>query len=122
MKGFRKAPEIHVGIVRSKFLEFGFPHPYLSSEGAKVIEGKAEAVISSGGISLKQDGRIVAEGPELIFRPADISSDGFGISQVVIGIGFHWEQKQDQYFEGVLKLLIVDGEILAINQVHVLVE
>jgi len=119
MKIFEEVPEIHVGIVRSMSLELGFQHTYLCSEGGRLMDGRAEAVLSSGRIAIRQEGQVVAEGPDLVFSPADASNTGFGINKVVIGIGFHWEQKEDQYFEGVLKLLLVDGEIQAVNQVSV---
>lgn len=41
----------------------------------------------------------------------------FKIKAVTIGIGFHWQQNEDQLFEGGLKLVIEDRTIWAINEI-----
>ena len=41
------------------------------------------------------------------------------IRDVVIGIGFHWEQKEDQEFQGALKLILMEGEIQVVNMISV---
>jgi SpoIID/LytB domain protein len=46
-------------------------------------------------------------------------TDSFELKNVVIGIDFHWEQKEDQQFRGELKLMIDDDNILAINTLDV---
>ncbi len=121
----KEAPEIHVGIIRSDRMEFRFHKPYHLSyegpgfEGDSVIEGLARAEHVDGRIEVSKEGRLVAEGVEVIFTPLDRSQTGFGISDVVIGIGFHWEQKEDQHFPGTLKLILMEGKIQAINMVSV---
>ncbi|MCP4312128.1 MAG: SpoIID/LytB domain-containing protein [Bacteroidetes bacterium] len=117
MKKTGKAPEIHVGIVRSERLEFRFDGPFMT-EG-KRLEGMAEAVFRGGQIEVMQEGQVLASGNEVSFTPVDASGARFGISDVVIGIGFHWEQKEDQLFPGSLKLMILEGEIQAVNLVPV---
>ncbi|MFO7668811.1 MAG: SpoIID/LytB domain-containing protein [Bacteroidales bacterium] len=119
MKRFEKVPEIHVGIVRSRYLEFRFHTPYLLPGMVTGIEGRVEAEVIDDLVEVRQEGRVVAAGAGVIFIPLDASRDGFGISDVVIGIGFHWEQKEDQLFPGALKLVLVEGEIQAINLVSI---
>ena len=44
----------------------------------------------------------------------------FTLNGVTIGINFHWERKEDQTFEGALRLLATaDGTITAINEISV---
>lgn len=43
----------------------------------------------------------------------------FTLKDVVIGINFHWERKEDQTFRGALKLIEEDGEVRAVNIVSV---
>ncbi len=112
-----KAPEIHVGILHSGQMNLRFDGTYMA-EG-KVLEGLAEAVISHERIELSHAGRVIVAGEELLFTPRDAVRARFGISDVVIGIGFHWEQREDQLFPGALKLIILEGEIQAINLVPV---
>jgi SpoIID/LytB domain protein len=55
----------------------------------------------------------------VIFEPVEKKSSRFAVEDVVIGIGFHWEQKEEQEFQGALKLMLLDGEIQVVNVVSV---
>ena len=112
-----KAPDIHVGILRSEILNFRFDSAYLAED--ILLEGEAEAVIRQGQIEIRQQGRVLVSAREPLFIPGDAVKGRFLISDVLIGIGFHWEQKEDQLFRGALKLIILEGEIQAINLVPV---
>lgn len=124
MRIFDQPPEIHVGILCSGYLEFIFHGPFLSSmpganEKKTRLKGTASALIEGGRIILRQEGHTLTEGTELIITPVNILEGGFGISEVLIGKGFHWEQKEQQHFPGALKLMQVNGEIQAVNLVSV---
>ena len=76
---------------------------------------------------INSDGRLVLfddEGIEVI-RSADIgcrslSNATFTLTSVTIGIDFHWERKEDQTFEGNLRLVArKDGTITAINEIGI---
>lgn len=120
-----KTPEIHVGILRSGGLEFEFLHPCHVSGPGKEMEkssgfvGEASAELRQGKIIVKQEGKPVVEGQEIYFDPLNAQKEGFRIKDVLIGIGFHWEQNEDQLFPGSLLLTQVDGEIQVINRVSV---
>ena len=65
------------------------------------------------------DQTIVSEkvsGKEIQLQPLN-SEAKFKIKAVTIGIGFHWQQNEDQLFEGGLKLLIDNNSIWAINEI-----
>ena len=51
---------------------------------------------------------------KLSFVPAG-EDDTFVLKDVVIGINFHWERKEDQRFRGVLEFIVEDEKITAIN-------
>jgi stage II sporulation protein D len=51
------------------------------------------------------------------FDPEDEESACFELSGVVIGIGFHWEQEEDQKFQGSLVLKVLDDRIQVINEI-----
>ena len=55
---------------------------------------------------------------ERLFVPADPEAT-FMLKDVVIGIGFHWERKEDQTFCGALLLKMEEGQVRAINVVPV---
>ena len=55
---------------------------------------------------------------ERLFVPAEKGAS-FTLKDVVIGIGFHWERKEDQTFCGALLLKMEEGQVRAINVVPV---
>lgn len=64
-----------------------------------------------------KDGKISWNGEfydELLFKPQQADSS-FRIKDVVIGINFHWERKEDQQFQGALKLIADKDQLIAIN-------
>ena len=84
-----------------------------------MLEGDAEAEIVNGSISiLSKESRTSFKEP-LILEPLDQVAGRFRLRDVVIGIGFHWEQKEDQEFQGALKLMISEGEIQVVNVISV---
>ena len=50
----------------------------------------------------------------LTLKPNDHSAT-FTLHDVTIGIGFHWERKEEQTFSGQLKFIVEDGLVRAIN-------
>ena len=60
---------------------------------------------------------------ELVFEAATISTlfaePSFILYQVPIGIGFHWERKEDQRFAGTLRFIVEEGKVRAVNIVGV---
>ncbi|MBX2992241.1 MAG: SpoIID/LytB domain-containing protein [Bacteroidetes bacterium] len=56
--------------------------------------------------------------PRITFSPEQDECT-FTIKDVTIGIGFHWQRKEDQQFRGTLKLQLTDEGILAINRVSI---
>lgn len=72
------------------------------------------------------DGRILYRGrlhDELCFDAAPatdlFSGPSFILFGVTIGVGFHWERKQDQTFAGALKLIVEGDRITAVNVIGV---
>lgn len=57
----------------------------------------------------KAEGRIKAVSPDAFFEVKD----------VVIGVGFHWERKENQSFLGDLELMEIDSKIQVINRLPV---
>ena len=53
---------------------------------------------------------------ERLFVPAEQGAS-FTLKDVVIGIGFHWERKEEQTFCGALLLKMEEGQVRAINVV-----
>ena len=83
------------------------------------VSGEFSARPKDGGLSLiGKDGRELARGPEIRLVPEGNAT--FTLRDVTIGINFHWERKEDETFEGGLRLLLnADGTITAINDAGV---
>jgi stage II sporulation protein D len=54
---------------------------------------------------------------ELTLTPSNMQSCAFALSDVTIGIGFHWERNECQAFRGALRLVRRDSGLTAINDV-----
>jgi len=103
-------PVIHVGILSSRKVEFILNGIFITSEG-KNFSGKQKAEWKNGKIFF--DGETF---DELNFQPRDESST-FDLLDVVIGIHFHWERKENQRFKGALKIIVENEELTAVNEI-----
>lgn len=105
-------PNIQVGIMAGTEIS-------IALQGKYTVDGihppaDLEASIVENWIVLRSGQNVFAEGEEFLFvtTAPDCS---FLLKGVTIGIDFHWEQKQDQQFRGILKLMVEDGKVRAIN-------
>ncbi len=102
-----KEPEISVGILHSDTIRFALNATY--HVGVEDVAGEEVVTLSNG--------QIVWRGcvyNELIFEPKEATAS-FCLYDVVIGINFHWERKENQTFRGALKFIIDEGTICAVN-------
>lgn len=69
-------------------------------------------------IFTKSDGQQILSEQEIECQPLDQGT--FTLKDVVIGIGFHWERKENQTFEGRLRLVAQENHaVAAINELSV---
>jgi len=108
----QKEPIIHVGILSATEIEFILNGTFTASNG-KTYSGKQQAEYRDGKVLF--DDESVAE---IIFESTDADSS-FDLIDVVIGINFHWERKENQRFKGALKIIVEDEKITAINRIGV---
>ena len=102
---------LNVGIVSGNKLNFAFNAPYLW--GDETVEGAQEVMAIGGRISWRG-----CEYDELAFAPTTAEAS-FTIDDVVIGVHFHWERREQQTFVGEL-ILVMDGDrIQLINRLPV---
>ena len=100
-------PQITVGILSGKEIEFSFPVKFSSSVGTE-ISGTQKVIY--------QDGK---EYDELSFIPPQNAHAFFELKDVTIGINFHWERKEVQKFKGELKIIIEGEQLTAINVISI---
>ena len=104
---YQEAPDVAVGIVSGQKISFSLNGSY-TAKGA-TIEGQQLVEFAEGGILWNGN-----QYRELTFRPA-ASGASFSLSDVTIGVNFHWERKETQTFLGTLRLVVEADQITAIN-------
>lgn len=117
MSSKNRVPEIEVGILKGERIKFSLLGSFSLEDSD--LQGELEAFVSGGKIKLIQDGNPLETREQIIFHPLDAVQSRIVIRDVIIGIGFHWEQKEDQEFLGALKLMVSDQEIQVVNVVSV---
>ncbi|MCK5134947.1 MAG: SpoIID/LytB domain-containing protein [Bacteroidales bacterium] len=115
----RLSPDIHVGILKAERIQLQLEGRFRIHGKMEDLQGSAEALLNAGNIEIIQNGKKSVFGNSVTFYPVDKVAGRFVINDVVIGIGFHWEQKEDQKFQGALKLKVVDQHIQVINIISV---
>ena len=105
-------PTIHVGILTSATIEFVLNGEFITP-GGKTYTGKHRANYKKTKIAFS--GELVEE---IILEPTD-ENCSFDLINVVIGINFHWERKENQRFKGALKLIVDNKQLTAINHISV---
>ena len=112
-------PIITVGIMHAERIGFFFDSPFRCAEFPNItFDGEYEVFLS-------EDGRVSffeQQFDSLHFTPIEeqdyTSEDGyFELEDVVIGINFHWERKENQRFKGGLTFMIEHGKVVAINEI-----
>lgn len=104
-------PQVKVGIVSGVTIHFALNGPY-TVLGHKAV-GPQTAVMTPQGIVWNNEVY-----PELVFSPlADDAS--FSLSDVTIGVNFHWERKETQTFLGTLHLIQNGDKVCAVNELPV---
>lgn len=110
-----KEPTISVGIVNSEQINFELYGDFRSFGFNELFSGKLLAVIEDDTIIIQNGENTIKVSNEILFEPSDYKSESFLLRDVIIGVNFHWEQKQNQRFLGSLKLIKEAGKITAVN-------
>ncbi len=104
-------PQVSVGILSSKTITFSLQTDYMCLQ--KEVNNQISVSY--------QDGKITWNGvlyDQLLFESTNKEAS-FLIKDVIIGINFHWERKEDQEFRGTLKLIVENDQITAINLIKI---
>ncbi len=112
-------PNIEVGILLKKEINFSLSGEFQLNKGSNFCSNECIVSIEQNKLLISSKGEKQIFENEVIFTPKNLSSDHFEIKNVVIGIDFHWEQEENQKFQGTLKLMIIDGLIQVINVVPI---
>lgn len=106
-----KQPNVNVGIVSGQKIHFSLNKPYLAK--GEMVTGEQEVAFSEGGILWNGN-----QYSSLTFHPQSADAS-FSLSDVTIGVNFHWERKETQTFLGTLHFVVESDKICAINELPV---
>ena len=105
-------PKVSVGIMSEHRIEFHLSSGFIC--GGKACSGRQ--IVNSSQGKIEWNGQSYSE---LLFEPSNPLQDIFELSNVTIGINFHWERKENQSFMGSLKLIVEGDKITAINLIGI---
>jgi len=107
-------PKIEVGIMAHSKIEFLVNGRFKSGSGEILKEGEYSATLNNKTIHIESGNGGVFTADLFILIPVDGASF-FELKDVTIGVDFHWEQKENQRFSGILKLIPEGENVRAIN-------
>ena len=111
LAGKGKQPNVNVGIVSGQKIHFSLNKPSLAK--GEMVTGEQEVAFSEGGILWNGN-----QYSSLTFHPQSADAS-FSLSDVTIGVNFHWERKETQTFLGTLHFVVESDKICAINELPV---
>ena len=104
-------PQVKVGIVSGVTIHFTLNGPYTvlghKAVGAQTVEMTPHGIVWDNEVY-----------PELVFSPLTDEAS-FSLSDVTIGVNFHWERKETQTFLGTLHLIQNGDKVCAVNELPV---
>ncbi len=109
-------PEIEVGIMFAPRISFVLSGEYWWEEKQKQVSGDGSIQYNPS----SKNHKLILNGEEnqvtlpLNFTPRSANAS-LELKDVVIGINFHWERKEDQKFTGGLRIIEEDEKFTAIN-------
>jgi len=103
---------IQVGILSNRTIKFVLNGDFTSSDGT-TYSGKQKAKIKEGKVFFRDE-----YFNEITLNPVTENAS-FDLIDVVIGINFHWERKENERFKGSLKLITEKKKLTAINIIRV---
>ncbi len=117
MRAVEREPKITVGIMDRQVEVFGRLDGDFRGDGIVLVSGRFSAKTEAGMIVLADETHQEISRSRLIRLTGEEGST-FSLFNVAIGKRFHWEQAEDQTFQGRLILRpLKDGTICAINEI-----
>ncbi|MGE5430012.1 MAG: SpoIID/LytB domain-containing protein [Syntrophomonadaceae bacterium] len=112
-------PTVSVGILTAEKISFDLYGDFSSFGFKNTFSGRYTASLEDDIIVIEAEKETYKVTGEISFTPNDLRSESFLIREVVIGVKFHWEQKENQRFAGILKLIKEGDKITAVNALPV---
>ena len=109
---FASQPPVSVGILSATEINVTLEAAYTDSASGTAVQGPQTFSVAPDGTGVVWQGEIHRE---VMLTPAESQVCTFEVADVVIGVGFHWERRENQRFSGSLKIIAENGRITLIN-------
>lgn len=128
MKQIEHEPVVAVGLVLDAvWLDFELHSEFTAQDGTRLAPGKYRVEHEGGGPGVNgyvelRDGRgqLCLTAYKIDLHPINKADGSFTIKGITIGINFHWEQQEDQQFQGSLRFQTNDqARFDVINEIAV---
>ncbi|HBE42150.1 MAG TPA: amidase, partial [Bacteroidales bacterium] len=83
------------------------------------LSGDCMATFRDGGICIKSADTENQSYEQVALIQVNPGSSSFTLHDVVIGLNFHWQRKEDQVFSGSLMFIIEENKITAVNLISI---
>jgi len=91
---------------------------FLLAGETPLLPGEYQASIENNSVVVRDtSGNTVAVSESILIVPGNLEGCRITVRDVTIGVKFHWERKEDQIFQGSLKLISKDESIVVINEI-----
>jgi SpoIID/LytB domain protein len=110
-------PNVSVAILTASEIGFELYGNFKAEGKNNIFNGKYSAIQEGNEIKIIKDKETFTFSEPVVFIPQEYESDSFLLKDVVIGIQFHWEQKENETFRGSLKLIKNNDKIIAVNSI-----
>lgn len=112
--------ELKIGILFAPRIQFRFLGNYKEIHSGKIYTGDYSIHLENERLLLSDLTGPKEELPlPLTFEPECYDKDMFELTDVTIGIQFHWERKEIQRFKGKLEIIREDDHLTAVNQLDI---
>ncbi len=110
-----ETPKVEVGILLSSEIEVNFNGIFKSPKHGYSFTNKCTFFVDGDKIVVNTQDKKIELSKDFTLFPEDFTANSCTVNDVVIGIGFHWEQKEVQKFQGEIKFMIIDRQLQLIN-------
>ncbi len=108
-------PQLEVGILFANEIRFRLNGRFTCLENGRSYSGSCRILRNREGYCLIQAARQENVSLPITFQAENSEISDFDLTDVVIGIDFHWERKENQKFKGALKIIDEGKHLTAIN-------
>lgn len=111
----KECPIIKVGILSEKKITFKLQGEFRVQGYKQLFSGIFNAELLNDKILCSFESEKIEVLNEIVFEPSNFLTDSFLIYNVTIGVKFHWERRENELFNGSLKIIIDQYNLTAIN-------